>query len=355
MAKLDAYLVEKLREILHRLNSKDKGGDGGGEGEGLTSKHFDLETTDSQQQGQQVAYKRSPSLFPYAPTGGEDDMQQLKTVSDLGTSSLSAVDTSMTRENGYIDSVDGLGEETTQNYHETPIQGVNSSLSFSSNFSDPITYGVEVNRTTIGRYDEDGVGERLSEELGKINNEDESTALTRNLHEFIHILKMSLKSGTSTFSTGGELQGNVFNENHFGVDGAGGRDGTLRMNPSGNYGNNMAASGGGRGGVDPFSGIQMGSTAGMDFNLTLDDITDLNNLLEGDDSTFGIPLKHILIIVTYMLIACVSIIGNLLVVQVSSRTVFLNFFCLRVPVILLNIKYAYSLDMNFNNYWVSSW
>ena len=107
----------------------------------------------------------------------------------------------------------------------------------------------------------------------KNSNESEANSLLKHLQELIQVLKMSASSsasgGASSVGSAGESR------------------------PSG--------------------------SSEMEFNLTLEDITDLNNLM-GDYGSHTVPLKHIFIIVLYLLIAFVSIVGNLLVVQLVIRS-----------------------------------
>jgi hypothetical protein len=127
----------------------------------------------------------------------------------------------------------------------------------------------------------------------------DTNALTRNIQEFIQVLKMSLNGG------GGD-EGNGVVDPLFGGD----------------TNNNMLLVN--RGETDnTLTGVSVTDSAGMEFNLTMDDINDLNNLLS-DDSGSSLPFKHFIIIFSYVLIGCVSIIGNLLVVQVCVYSLVKN-------------------------------
>lgn len=55
-----------------------------------------------------------------------------------------------------------------------------------------------------------------------------------------------------------------------------------------------------------------------DFNLSAADIEDLNEML--NDSRDSVSLKHVFIILLYMIIAFVAIVGNLLVIQVITSS-----------------------------------
>lgn len=290
MAQLDTYLVEKLREILERLYAKNK----------LTgiSPQADESQSDSHHQPQQTAHKRSPAVFPDAPLEGMSSAY-----GELVEESNKIIETGVV--NGEEES-----ETSVENYYGTPrVTPSNDSLSSNtSTYLDTITYGVEVNCTTPAG--DSSLNNNSFGDFDDIRAEDESTALTRNLHEFIHILKMSLKTGSTTFTSDAN---NVFRTHRNQKQAGPGEfvlpgDGDVSRVATSNLGSSS----------DPFSGIEAASTTDMEFNLTLDDILDLNNLLEGDESTFGVPLKHVVIIATYFIIFCVSIIGNLLVVQVFT-------------------------------------
>ncbi|CAL8081574.1 unnamed protein product [Orchesella dallaii] len=296
MAQLDTYLVEKLREILQRLYSGNK------------LKGFSQNESHSLEE-EQVAYKRSPSVFPYAPNLEMSSKPETKNGDVFGVSeSETNFLIGKSNREGYLES-----ETTTDKYYVNGQVVYNSSQpQQNSNYSDTLTYGVEVNCTLV--TEENSLNDSLTTNVDgeKISSEDESSALTRNLHEFIHILKMSLKSGATSFSN---HKNDVFQNYHFGQP----------ENPSENFGLNKddmigGSSGTITGSTDPFSGIEAASTTDMEFNLTLDDILDLNNLLEGNEQSSGIPLKHVVIIAIYFMIACVSIIGNLLVVQLVIRS-----------------------------------
>ncbi|CAG7815254.1 unnamed protein product [Allacma fusca] len=107
-----------------------------------------------------------------------------------------------------------------------------------------------------------------------VTDNSETTSLMKHLQELIHVLKMS---SPSSKSNGPLLPAQGLDSTGFG----GGKD--------------------------------------MELNLTLDDITDLNNLMS-DYGESSVPFKHIFIIISYLLIACISIIGNLLVVQLVIRS-----------------------------------
>ncbi|ODN04953.1 putative G-protein coupled receptor 83 [Orchesella cincta] len=293
MAQLDTYLVEKLREILQRLYSGNK------------LRGFPQKEPDSLEE-QQVAYKRSPLVFPYAPN--------LEMSSKSATSNADLLGVSETEANFLIEKRNreaySDSETTTDSYYGSGQVVYNSSQPpRDSNYSETLTYGVEVNCTLVteeSSLNDTAIG---NVDGDKISSEDESSALTRNLHEFIHILKMSLKSGATSFSS---HENDVF-QNRFGQPDHASETYGLNDRIGGSSGTITGSS-------DPFSGIEAASTTDMEFNLTLDDILDLNNLLEGNEQSSGIPLKHVVIIAIYFMIACVSIIGNLLVVQLVIRS-----------------------------------
>ena len=106
------------------------------------------------------------------------------------------------------------------------------------------------------------------------DKETKESILRKNLHEFIKVLKNSLNSDPSSTNSG---------------------SGNSKYNPG-------------------LPTVTM-SDSDLHFNLSADDIADLNSLMN-DDTDASVPIKHVLIIVSYFLIACVAIIGNLLVVQV---------------------------------------
>lgn len=279
MAQLDAYLVEKLREILQRLYSKNVVKNGTPT---LHQSDLDLPSTREQQV---TTYKRSPFLFPYAPV--QESMQH--EVDNLSKKSETEASLPVKGSVGETDYLDGTSGVTSDDFGVPQVVSRSNDLQdpLGRNYSDSITYGVEVNCTSSEDID---VTDSLSK-VGKVENSEDESEFTRNLHEFIHILKMSLKSATNEHDP-------MFPE----------KDG---VHASESYGNSRAG--------DSITATGIEAATHMEFNLTLDDITDLNNLLEDDDSTFGVPVKHILIIVIYLLIACVSIVGNLLVVQVSTQ------------------------------------
>lgn len=134
--------------------------------------------------------------------------------------------------------------------------------------------------------------------LGKVTNSSpkRDTTLHRDLHHFIQkLLKMSLSQ-----SEGGGS----------GVWGDGGASGVRDINQD-----NVPVPGTAR--------VELGPRD-LEFNLTLDDIMDLNMLFDGSENV--LQFKHVLIIFLYFLIAVVSIVGNLLVVQVRC-CVILGVFC----------------------------
>lgn len=149
----------------------------------------------------------------------------------------------------------------------------------------------------ISNFDHLGVDES-SIILGNVTTNPEQrddlydTTLTRHLHEFIQVLKMSLSSGGTFHSAGGEIDVNAR---------VGGVDSGHHLD---HISTRISTSGAGL------------SPNDLEFNLTLDDILDLNMLLDGSES--AIQFKHVLIIVLYFLIAVISIVGNLLVVQVIN-------------------------------------
>lgn len=63
--------------------------------------------------------------------------------------------------------------------------------------------------------------------------------------------------------------------------------------------------------------IMPDSVAEYEFNLTDDDIHSLNHLMSAEE-TGSLALRHIFLIGLYICIACIAIIGNLLVVEVRS-------------------------------------
>jgi len=121
-----------------------------------------------------------------------------------------------------------------------------------------------------------------------------SWTIKKNLQEFIHVLKMSLSSDDRVLPSESGDRNDMIT----------GGDINARQPDFESYGHPESL----------FNGGMVSSTP-LEYNLTMEDISSFNSLME--DSSV-IQWKHVVILSLYFLIACVSILGNLIVVQVSE-------------------------------------
>jgi len=279
MTYTDAFLVEKLREILLRLYP--------------TPFPNPVASVSAQRNGQELFSQETfdaasnNRAYVKREENEEDSVEEVEHGNNKSSSSNSIIRAMLYNKSSEVDlftqnSDIGIVHNFTSSAETT---GENSSYIVGNfSFQPRLDYSDHFSKVV----DESLVPRNVSEVYGvpsspAANEYLDKTTLSRHLEELIEVLKMSLSSNSE--SLGESFPGNVDSKNFEVSD------------------------------ESVLNSVSVKNSAGMEFNLTMDDIADLNNLLS-DGSGSSLQFKHFLIIFSYVLIGCVSIVGNLLVVQV---------------------------------------